>query len=209
MTCLLYASITPMAQLEQHLTRNQIIDGVRATAARTRDMISAVRRRLRVPPPQHCRREHRRADHGPARAGHPQLSWRNSAVCSAPRRRGRSTYSVGHPGGVVRRHRPGPDRGGRRTCIRSVGHSRSGQRAASASPGCAMTQLPCVTAAACSTSWGALPRLARNWLSACLPAPTWKRGSLPFTFMTEAAIKSARSMRWTRSRRYRRPRVRG
>jgi len=46
MACLLYASTTPLAQLEQHLTRHQIIDGVagavRATAARTRDMIPAV-----------------------------------------------------------------------------------------------------------------------------------------------------------------------
>jgi hypothetical protein len=46
MACLLYGSTTPMAQLEQHLTRHQIIDGVagpvRATAARTRDMIPAV-----------------------------------------------------------------------------------------------------------------------------------------------------------------------
>jgi hypothetical protein len=42
-----------------------------------------------------------------------------------------------------------------------------------------------------------------------LPAPTWKRDLLPLTFMTEAAITLARSMRWTCSRRYRRPRVRG
>lgn len=56
---------------------------------------------------------------------------------------------------------------------------------------------------------GSLPRLARNWLSAFLPAPTWKRDLLPLTFMTEAAITLARSMRWTCSRRYRRPRVRG
>jgi helicase len=46
MACLLYASPTPLAQLEQHLTRHQIIDGVagpvRAAAARTRDMIPAV-----------------------------------------------------------------------------------------------------------------------------------------------------------------------
>jgi hypothetical protein len=46
MACLLYASTTPLVQLEHHLTRHQILDGVagpvRATAARTRDMIPAV-----------------------------------------------------------------------------------------------------------------------------------------------------------------------
>jgi helicase len=46
MACLLYASATPLARAEQHLTQHQLGDGVagavRATAARTRDMIPAV-----------------------------------------------------------------------------------------------------------------------------------------------------------------------
>jgi hypothetical protein len=45
----------------------------------------------------------------------------------------------------------------------------------------------CVTAAACSTSWRSLPRLARNWLPACLPGPTWKPGSLASTFIMAAS----------------------
>jgi helicase len=46
MVCLLYASPAPLARVEQHLTQHQLGDGaagaVRATAARTRDMIPAV-----------------------------------------------------------------------------------------------------------------------------------------------------------------------
>ena len=48
MACLLYASNTPLAAIERHLTRHQLGDGVagavRATADRTRDMIPAVTR---------------------------------------------------------------------------------------------------------------------------------------------------------------------
>jgi helicase len=46
MACLLYASVTPLARVEQHLMQHQLGDGaagaVRATASRTRDMIPAV-----------------------------------------------------------------------------------------------------------------------------------------------------------------------